>query len=274
MTQNAAGWNPESWRGFHADQQPAWPDEKALDEVGNTLRAYPPLVFAGEARQLGERLADVARGEAFLLMAGDCAESFAAFNANQIRDKLKVILQMSVALAYGSGVPTVKVARIAGQFAKPRSADTETRDGVTLPSYRGDLVNDYAFEEAARVPDPQRLLHGYNQSAATLNLLRAFTKGGFADLRKMHAWNQAFVASSPEGQRYESLATDIDRALRFMEACGIELENEAHLNEVDLYTAHEALILEYEAALTREDSFSGEMYDCSAHMVWIGERTR
>lgn len=274
MTQNAAAWSPGSWKQFRAEQQPAWPDAEALDHVGNTLRTFPPLVFAGEARQLSERLAQVARGEAFLLMAGDCAESFAAFNANQIRDKLKVILQMSVALTYGSGVPTVKVARIAGQFAKPRSADTETRDGVTLPSYRGDLVNDYAFEADARVPDPQRLIRGYNQSAATLNLLRAFTKGGFADLRKMHAWNQAFVASSPEGQRYESLATDIDRALRFMEACGIELQREAHLNEVDLYTAHEALILEYEAALTREDSFSGHMYDCSAHMVWIGERTR
>lgn len=267
-------WTPESWRGFRAEQQPTWPDSKELDVVGDTLRDYPPLVFAGEARQLSERLAEVSRGDAFLLMAGDCAESFAAFNANQIRDKLKVILQMSVALTYGSGVPTVKLARIAGQFAKPRSADTETRDGQTLPSYRGDLVNDYAFDAEARIPDPQRLLHGYHQAAATLNLVRAFTKGGFADLRQVHAWNQAFVAASPEGQRYESLATEIDRALHFMEACGIDLEREAHLHQVDLYTAHEALILEYEAALTREDSFSGDMYDCSAHMVWIGERTR
>ncbi len=273
MTKHAK-WHPDSWRSFPAVQQPAWPDVTALDKASRQLSALPPLVFAGEAIQLSERLEAVCRGDAFLLMAGDCAESFAAFNANQIRDKLKVILQMSVALTYGSGVPTVKVARIAGQFAKPRSADTETRDGVTLPSFRGDIVNDFAFTEAARTPDTNRLLMGYHQAAATLNLLRAFTKGGFADLRRVHAWNQEFVAASPEGEQYEALAAEIDRALRFMAACGVDLERDARLHEVDLYTAHEALILDYESALTREDSVSGNMFDCSAHFLWIGERTR
>lgn len=274
MATTQAPWSIDSWRSLHADQQPQWPAPEELREVTARLRSLPPLVFAGEARLLSERLASVARGEAFVLMAGDCAESFAAFNANQIRDKLKVILQMSVALTYGSGVPTVKIARIAGQFAKPRSADMETRDGQTLPSFRGDLVNDFAFDAAARRPDPQRLLAGYHQAAATLNLLRAFTKGGFADLRRVHAWNQEFVAASPEGRRYDLLAGEIDRALRFMEACGIDLEREAQLHEVDLYTAHEALILDYEEPLTRQDSMTGEMYDCSGHFLWIGERTR
>ncbi len=234
----------------------------------------PPLVFAGEARALTGQLAQVANGEAFLLQAGDCAESFDAFGADAIRDKLKVILQMAVVLSYSSGVPTVKVGRIAGQFAKPRSSPTETIDGLTLPSFRGHLVNDIAPNEDARQPDPARLLQAYHQSAATLNLLRAFTKGGYADLRQVHTWNQEFVASSLQGRRYEAVADEIDRALRFMKACGVDTTTQPNLHEVDFYTSHEALVLGYEEALTRQDSISGKWYDCSAHMVWIGERTR
>jgi 3-deoxy-7-phosphoheptulonate synthase len=267
-------WSPDSWRSRPAAQQPDWPDEKALDEVLAELQGYPPLVFAGEARSLTESLALVAEGKAFLLQAGDCAESFNAFSANGIRDKLKIILQMSVVLTYGAGVPTVKVGRIAGQFAKPRSAPTETRGETALPSFRGDMVNDLAFEADARRPDPQRLLRGYHQSASTLNLLRAFTKGGFADLSGVHAWNQEFVTASPEGRRYEVLAEEIERALRFMEACGIDLDKELALHQVDCYTSHEALLLGYEEALTREDSLGGGWYDCSAHLLWIGDRTR
>jgi len=234
----------------------------------------PPLVFAGEARTLKASLAKVAAGEGFLLHAGDCAESFAEFSADNIRDKLKVILQMSVALTYSTGVPTLKVGRIAGQFAKPRSAPMEARDGMELPSFRGDMVNDYAFEAAARRPDPQRMLRGYHQAASTLNLLRAFTKGGFADLNSVHRWNLEFVDSSTQGRRYEVLAGEIDRAMRFMAACGIDLEAEVQLHEVDFYTSHEALLLGYEEALTRRDSLTGDWYDCSAHLLWIGERTR
>jgi len=267
-------WSPGSWRTRPSVQQPDWPDADALATALDTVRAMPPLVFAGEARSLTEQLAAAARGEAFLLVAGDCAESFEAFGADGIRDKLKVILQMSVALTYGSGVPTIKVGRMAGQFSKPRSSPTETRDGVELPSFRGDTVNDLAFEAAARRPDPQRLVRAYHQSAATLNLVRAFTKGGFADLTRVHAWNQEFVAATPEGQRYEALADEIERALRFMAACGIDLENELQMHQVDFWVAHEALLLEYEEALTRRDSLSGDWYDCSAHMLWIGERTR
>ncbi len=238
------------------------------------LSTYPPLVFAGEARDLKARLARVARGEAFLLQAGDCAESFDAFSADVIRDKLRVILQMAVVLTYSSGVPVVKVGRIAGQYAKPRSAGTELVDGVELPSFRGHIVNDVAFTAAARQPDPERLLTAYNQSAATLNLVRAFTKGGYADLSRVHSWTQAFVASSNEGQRYNQIADEIDRALRFMKACGIDTEDEPELHTVDVYTSHEALVLGYEEALTRRDSITGDWYDCSAHMLWIGERTR
>ena len=267
-------WSPGSWRPRPSVQQPDWPDADALATALDTVRAMPPLVFAGEARSLTEQLAAAARGEAFLLVAGDCAESFEAFGADGIRDKLKVILQMSVALTYGSGVPTIKVGRMAGQFSKPRSSPTETRDGVELPSFRGDTVNDLAFEAAARRPDPQRLVRAYHQSAATLNLVRAFTKGGFADLTRVHAWNQEFVAATPEGQRYEALADEIERALRFMAACGIDLENELQMHQVDFWVAHEALLLEYEEALTRRDSLSGDWYDCSAHMLWIGDRTR
>ena len=270
----AVTWNPSSLREHAAQQQPEWPDVGEVDTVLKTLGGYPPLVFAGEARSLQASLARVAAGEAFLLQAGDCAESFDSFNANSIRERLRVILQMAVILTYSAGVPVVKVGRIAGQFAKPRSSSTETIDGVELPSFRGHIVNDIAFTAEARVPDPQRLLRAYHQSAATLNLLRAFATGGFADLGRVHAWNQEFVTSSPEGARYEELAGDIDRALRFMAACGLDTESVPSLHETDLYTSHEALVLGYEEALTRQDSLSGDWYDVSAHMIWIGERTR
>ncbi len=269
-----APWSPDSWRARPAAQQPDWPDVGALDAVLTELSGLPPLVFAGEARSLTESLGRVAEGKAFLLQAGDCAESFSAFSADGIRDKLKIILQMSVLLTYGAGVPTVKVGRIAGQFAKPRSSSTESRGDEELPSFRGDMVNDLAFEAVARRPDPARLLRGYHQSASTLNLLRAFTKGGYADLSRVHAWNQDFVEASPEGRRYEAVAAEIERALRFMEACGIDLDKELALHQVDCYTSHEALLLGYEEALTREDSLGSGWYDCSAHLLWIGDRTR
>src|SRR4051794_21722253 len=266
-------WEPTSWQRYPAAQQPAWPDPATLDTALSELRGMPPLVFAGEARTLRSTLARVAEGNGFLLHAGDCAESFAEFSADSIRDKLKVILQMSLVLTYSTGVPTLKVGRIAGQFAKPRSSPTEKRDGLELPSYLGDIVNDFEFEAAARRPDPQRMVRGSNQAAATLNLLRAFTKGGFADLREAHQWNLDFIASRREGRRYDELAQEIERALRFMAACGIDLEAEAQLHEVDFYTSHEALLLGYEEALTRRDSLTGDWYDCSAHLLWIGHRT-
>ena len=267
-------WEPSSGRRRPAAQQPDWPDADALEDALAQLRAMPPLVFAGEARSLKASLAQVAQGNGFLLHAGDCAESFAEFSADNIRDKLKVILQMSVALTYSTGVPTVKIGRIAGQFAKPRSAPTEDRDGIELPSFRGDMVNDFAFDAVARRPDPQRMVRGYHQAAATLNLLRAFTKGGFADLNSVQRWNLEFVASSSEGRRYEVLSEEISRALRFMAACGIDLDAEVQLHEVDFYTSHEALLLGYEEALTRQDSLTDDWYDCSAHLLWAGERTR
>ncbi len=267
-------WAPTSWRDHPAAQQPRWPDDAALEASLKHLSTLPPLVFAGEARALTSALSQVAEGQAFLLQAGDCAESFDAFSADGIRDRLKVILQMAVVLSYSSGVPTVKVGRIAGQFAKPRSSDTETIGDLELPSFRGHIVNDILPTEAARVPNPDRLLQAYHQSASTLNLLRAFVKGGFADLSRVHQWNQEFVASSREGQRYERLAHEIDRALRFMKACGVDGTTVASLHEVDFFTSHEALILGYEEALTRQDSLTDLWYDCSAHMVWIGERTR
>ena len=267
-------WTPSSWRDLPAAQQPDWPDGAALDLVQKQLSVLPPLVFAGEARRLRSALAQVADGRAFLLQAGDCAESFGDFTADAIRDKLKVILQMAVVLTYGSGVPVVKVGRIAGQFAKPRSSPTEMVGGVDLPSFRGHMVNDDAPTAEARAPDPARMLAAYHQSASTLNLLRAFTTGGFADLSHVHAWNQQFVASSSQGQRYEAIAAEIDRALRFMRACGIDLQGEATLQQVEFWTSHEALILGYEEALTRRDSLSGDWYDCSAHLLWAGERTR
>jgi 3-deoxy-7-phosphoheptulonate synthase len=267
-------WAPSTWRDRPAAQQPAWPDEAALDAVLKQLATLPPLVFAGEARELTGALAQVAEGRAFLLQAGDCAESFDDFSADGIRDRLKVILQMAIVLSYSSGVPTVKVGRIAGQFAKPRSSDMELVGDVEIPSFRGHIVNDIAPTAAARVPNPERLLQAYHQSASTLNLLRAFVKGGFADLSRVHQWNQDFVASSREGQRYEQLAGEIDRALRFMRACGIDSASQPNLHEVDFFTSHEALVLGYEEALTRQDSLTGQWYDCSAHMLWVGERTR
>jgi 3-deoxy-7-phosphoheptulonate synthase len=267
-------WAPATWRDRPAAQQPDWPDLAALDAALAELGRMPPLVFAGEARELTDALAAVAEGGGFLLHAGDCAESFGAFSANAIRDKLKVILQMAIVLTYSTGVPTVKVGRIAGQFAKPRSSPVETRDGVELPSFRGDMVNDFAFDPVARRPDPARLVQGYHQSAATLNLVRAFTKGGFADLGRVSVWNLEYVASSREGRRYEAVAEEIQRALRFMAACGIDLDAELQLHQVDLYTSHEALLLGYEEALTRQDSLTADWYDCSAHLLWIGERTR
>jgi 3-deoxy-7-phosphoheptulonate synthase len=255
-------------------QQPDWPDPGALESTLKSLSVLPPLVFAGEARALQRSLAEVGAGRAFLLQAGDCAESFHDFTADAIRDKLKVILQMAVVLTYGAGVPVVKLGRIAGQFAKPRSEPTEVVGGLTLPSFRGHIVNDDAPTAEARTPDPARLLGAYHQSASTLNLLRAFTKGGFADLSQVHMWNQEFVASSRGGQRYAAIAGEIERALRFMRACGIDLGGEETLHQVDFWTSHEALILGYEQAMTRRDSLTGDWYDTSAHLVWVGERTR
>jgi 3-deoxy-7-phosphoheptulonate synthase len=254
-----------------AAQQPDWPDPEVLADVVAQLRLLPPLVFAGECDQLKDRLGAVARGEAFLLQGGDCAETFADSTADAIRNKIKTLLQMAVVLTYGARVPVVKVGRIAGQFAKPRSADTETRDGVTLPSYRGDAVNGLEFTAEARTPDPTRLLRVYNTSAATLNLVRAFTQGGLADLRQVHSWNQGFVRGNGAYQRYEAMAHDIDRALAFMHACGVDPEE---FRTVDLYSSHEALLLDYERALTRVDSRTGLPYDVSGHLVWVGERTR
>jgi 3-deoxy-7-phosphoheptulonate synthase len=267
-------WTPSSWRERRAEQQPPWPDDVAVERALKQIASFPPLVFAGEARNLTAALGQVAAGKAFLLQAGDCAESFETFSAVNIREKLRVLLQMAVILTYSLGVPVVKVGRIAGQFAKPRSSSTERVGGEDIPSFRGHIVNDSAPTAAARVPDPERLVQAYHQAASTLNLLRAFSKGGFADLSRVHAWMQEFVATSREGQRYEQLATEIERALRFMRACGIELESTFQLHEVDVYTSHEALILGWEEALTRQDSLTDDWYDCSAHLLWIGERTR
>lgn len=270
----AKSWTPTSWRQHDAAQQPQWPDMAAVDAALKQVAGYPPLVFAGEARSLQAALAQVAAGNAFLLQAGDCAESFEEFSANNIREKLRVILQMAIVLTYSMGVPVVKVGRMAGQFAKPRSSDTEKIGSLEVPSFRGHIVNDASPTQAARIPNPERLVQAYHQSASTLNLLRAFTKGGFADLNRVHAWTQEFVGASPEGQRYEQLAREIDMAMGFMRACGVDTENNTMLREVDVFTSHEALILGYEEALTRQDSLTGEWYDCSAHMLWIGERTR
>ena len=267
-------WSPSSWQSFPAAQQPEWPDEADLERSLKQITSYPPLVFAGEARSLMTSLGHVAAGNAFLLQAGDCAESFEEFSAVNIREKLRVILQMAVMLTYSLGVPVVKVGRIAGQFAKPRSSAFEKIGDLQIPSFRGHIVNDPTPTPAARVADPDRLVQAYHQSASTLNLLRAFTKGGFADLNRVHQWTQEFITSSPEGERYENLANEIDRALRFMRACGVDTESTSTLHEVDVYTSHEALLLGYEQALTRQDSLTGGWYDCSAHMLWIGERTR
>jgi 3-deoxy-7-phosphoheptulonate synthase len=267
-------WTPASWRAKPAAQQPEWPDEAVLEQVLGDIRALPPLVFAGEARQLKAALARAGQGDAFVLQAGDCAEAFGDFSADGIRDKLKIILQMAVVLTYGAGLPVVKIGRIAGQFAKPRSSANELVGDRSLPSFRGHAVNDAAFDPDARRADPTRLVRAYHQSAATLNLIRAFTKGGFADLNQIHTWNQEFVAGSKQGRRYEVIAREIDRALRFMRACGIDLTADSKLHEVDFYISHEALLLGFEEALTREDSLTGDWYDCSAHLLWVGDRTR
>jgi len=267
-TADSAG---ESWRGRPAKQQPAWPDAEAVRAAAAELRSYPPLVFAGECDQLKTRLAEVARGEAFVLQGGDCAETFGGVTADAIRNKLKTLLQMAAVLTYAGSVPVVKIGRIAGQYGKPRSKDSETRDGVTLPAYRGDSVNGFEFTADARVPDPWRMVRMYHSSAATLNLVRAFTTGGYADLHQVHAWNRDFVATSPSGQRYEQLAGEIQRALDFMRACGIDPEE---TRTVEFFSSHEGLLLEYEAALTRTDSRTGTRYNTSGHFVWIGERTR
>uniref|UniRef100_UPI00389A03D6 class II 3-deoxy-7-phosphoheptulonate synthase n=1 Tax=Thermomonospora echinospora TaxID=1992 RepID=UPI00389A03D6 len=261
----------DAWRALPAAQQPEWDDPEEVRAVTAELAQAPPLVFAGECDQLKDRLADVVRGEAFVLQGGDCAETFTGSTADAVRNKLKTLLQMAVVLTYAGSVPVVKIGRMAGQFAKPRSKPVEVRGGVTLPAYRGDAVNGFDFTPESRRNDPRRLLQAYHCSAVTLNLCRAFTKGGYADLRQAHAWNQDFVASSPAGRRYEQLAWEIDRALAFMKACGADPEE---FHGVEFYSSHEALLLEYERALTRIDSRSGLPYDVSAHMVWIGERTR
>jgi len=271
MTQ---AWSPDSWRGLPIRQVPGYSDEAALARVEETLHRFPPLVFAGEARRLKDRLAAVAAGKAFLLQGGDCAESFAEFHPNNIRDMFKVLLQMAVVLTFGAGCPVVKLGRLAGQFAKPRSSETETQNGSTLPSYRGDIINGFDFDAASREPDPDRMVQAYNQSAATLNLLRAFAQGGYADLHKVHQWNLGFVERSPAGERYRDLADRLDETLHFMAACGITGETTPQLRETDFFTSHEALLLPYEEALTRVDSTSGDWYDVSAHLLWIGDRTR
>ncbi len=265
-------WSPTSWRNKPIQQQPEYPDAEHLKRVEGTLASLPPLVFAGEARELRRQFAEVTQGRAFLLQGGDCAESFAEFSAPKIRDTFKVLLQMAVVMTFAAGCPVIKVGRMAGQFAKPRSAGNETIDGITLPAYRGDIVNGIGFDEKSRVPDPDRLLQAYHQSTSSLNLLRAFAQGGFADLHQVHQWNLDFIANSQMAEKYHRLGARIDQALRFMRACG--MDNAPQLRETNFFTAHEALLLNYEQAFVRQDSLSGGWYDCSAHMLWIGDRTR
>ncbi|MDR3424439.1 MAG: 3-deoxy-7-phosphoheptulonate synthase class II [Alphaproteobacteria bacterium] len=267
-------WTPDSWRAKPVRQMPKYPDADELADVERQLETLPPLVFAGEARRLKKRLATVAAGEAFLFQGGDCAESFAEFSANNIRDAFRIILQIAVVLTFGGSIPVVKVARMGGQFAKPRSDDNETRDGVVLPSYRGDIINGLDFTAESRRPDPQRMIKVYHQSSSTLNLLRAFVQGGYADLHRVHQWNLDFVDSSLQGERYRALSGRIGEALDFMAACNITAETSSQIRETDFYTSHEALLLPYEQAMTRIDSTTGDWYDVSAHMLWIGERTR
>jgi len=267
-------WTPESWRSKPIEQQPRYADKETLAQVETRLSKLPPLVFAEEARNLQRQLADVAEGRAFLLQGGDCAESFTDFSADLIRDTFKVILQMAIVLTYSGRRPVVKVGRMAGQFAKPRSSDYEERGGVSLPSYRGDIVNSANFSPEEREPDPQRLLDAYHQSAATLNLVRAFAQGGLADLHQVHQWNQSFIDANPLGAKYQLIADRIQDSLAFMEVCGVNSSTTPSIRETQFFTSHEALLLNYEQALTRKDSLSGEWYDCTAHMVWIGERTR
>jgi 3-deoxy-7-phosphoheptulonate synthase len=274
MKNTASNWTPDSWRTKPAEQMPEYPDQVALVAAEKQLKRFPPLVFAGEARNLKNQLAKVQAGKAFVLQGGDCAESFAEFHPNNIRDTFRVLLQMAVVLTFGAACPVVKIGRLAGQFAKPRSAPTETVDDVTLPAYRGDMVNGMDFTAEARRPDPQRLIQAYNQSAATLNLLRAFAQGGYADLHKVHQWNLGFVADSPQVARYRDLANRIDETLAFMAACGLTSETTPQIRETDFFTSHEALLLNYEEAMTRVDSTTGDWYDTSAHLLWVGDRTR
>jgi len=267
-------WTPTSWRKKPIIQVPEYPDADAANSVFDRLHTSPPLVFAGEARSLKRALGNVCNGEAFLLQGGDCAESFAEFHPDNIRDTFRVLLQMAVVLTYGAALPVVKVGRLAGQFAKPRSSSTETIDGVTLDSYRGDMVNGMEFTTESRTPDPERLLQVYNQSAATLNLLRAFAQGGYADLNKVHQWNLDFVKDSALAERYQDLANRLDETLGFMSACGITASTTPQIRETNFYTSHEALLLDYEEPMVREDSLTGDLYDTSAHFLWIGDRTR
>lgn len=267
-------WSPTSWKGFTAKQQPNYVDPDTVTDVTADLSTKPPLIFAGEARRLKQQLADVSVGKAFLLQGGDCAETFADFKTVNIRDTYRVLLQMAVVLTFAASRPVVKIARMAGQFAKPRSDDMETIEGVALPSYRGDIINGFDFTGEARIPDPHRMMQCYYQSAATLNLLRAFSQGGYADLTRLHRWTLDFVQNSPQGAKYEDIANRLDEVLAFMKAIGVTPENTPQLRETDFYTSHEALLLPYEQALTRVDSTSGDWYDTSAHFLWIGERTR
>ncbi|MBQ7675411.1 MAG: 3-deoxy-7-phosphoheptulonate synthase class II [Campylobacter sp.] len=267
-------WDINSWQNYNILQQPTYPNLEQLQGVKERLQKLPPLVFAGEVRNLKKELARATKGEAFLLQGGDCAESFSNFSANNIRDMFKVMLQMSIVLTFAAGCPVVKVGRIAGQFAKPRSSDFEEVGGVKLPSYRGDIINGFEFNEAARVPDPNRMIEAYHQSASTLNLLRAFSRGGLANLHEVHKWNLGFLKKGDLQDKFNELSDEISRTLKFMEACGVNTDNSPSLSETVLYTSHEALLLHYEECLTRIDSLTGDPYDCSAHMVWIGERTR
>lgn len=273
MVTTQKNWTKSSWKNYPALQQPTWPDSTAVDKVLANLSVLPPLVFAGEIRSLKQELAKAAKGEAFLLQGGDCSENFNQVTAPNIRETLKVLLQMAVVLTYAGGKPVIKVGRIAGQFAKPRSSDLETQGDVELPSYRGDMVNQAEFTPEARTPNPKFMLKGYNMAASTLNLLRAFTRGGFGSLLRVQAWNQEFVAQSPMGRSYDRLAKQISHAIKFMETIGISADN-PQIHQTQLFTSHEALLLPYEEALTRQDSITGDWYDCSAHMLWIGERTR
>jgi 3-deoxy-7-phosphoheptulonate synthase len=270
----AKDWNPASWRSMPIEQVPDYPDPMALADTEKKLATYPPLVFAGEARKLTRALGEVAEGRGFLLQGGDCAESFAEHGADNIRDFFRAFLQMAVVLTFAASQPVVKVGRIAGQFAKPRSSNNETRDGKTLPSYRGDIINGIEFDEASRIPSPERQIEAYRQSAATLNLLRAFAQGGYANLENVHQWMLGFVGGSPEADRYRALADRISETMNFMRAIGIDSENHPSLRETDFFTSHEALLLGYEEALTRVDSTSGDWYATSGHMIWIGDRTR
>ena len=267
-------WSPSSWREFPIKQQPEYKDKEALKEIEQQLGNFPPLIFAGEARNLKADLAKAGRGEAFIIQGGDCAESFAAFNADTIKNLFKLILQMSVVVAYSSGKPVVKIGRLAGQFAKPRSSDFEEKDGQKLPSYRGDIINDIEFTAEARDPDPYRMVRAYYQSAATMNLLRAFSRGGLADLNKVHSWNLDFIKTHPIGQKYEEISCQIDKTMQFLRAAGLTPSNTPQLNQTTVYTSHEALLLNYEEALTRVDSISDNYYNTAAHMLWIGDRTR